>query len=111
MYAIESEDGQGKVFAEQNSSFSELCRAYGNELRLRVPPGESLKDPNYCDVTRNEALLFILIPRGRNRTTVANALRKRFGPKTVLHFQGFPKDNEAHLISPPLSEVAARAHA
>lgn len=102
---LQGELGARFVQTEEDADFATVDREHGNALETRIPVGERAENPRYYDVTKSGKPAFILIPRGRDRYRVAEALRDRFGPNTVLHFQGYPRDHEVI----PASEAAAFA--
>lgn len=54
----------------------------------------------------------IIVPRGVNKTVAAQAVRRRFGAGSALHFLGFPRDNEFVSVPPrPAGDLAAQASA
>ncbi|MDP2934080.1 MAG: hypothetical protein Q8N81_08235 [bacterium] len=94
-YTVAETAEDGTVFSqtETDANLEGLDRANGQTLTLVVPAGLDPQNPIYYDLAVSDQTQTkgIFVPKGQNRTQVAEALRTRFGPATKLLFKGYPR--------------------
>ncbi|MFA6549620.1 MAG: hypothetical protein WCT39_06835 [Candidatus Margulisiibacteriota bacterium] len=97
-------DGVILTQTEPDIDFLTFDQENGHNLTLVLPVGQVPQNPLYFDlvVFGQVQTKGIFVPKGQNRTLVAKALRARFGPKTRLHFQGFPRDCDVTMVAAAL---------
>lgn len=105
VYTVATQTTDGVIFAqtETDIDFPTLNSENGHSLLLALSAGQDPEHPLYYDlVVSDRQTKDIFVPKGQNRTLVAKALRARFGPKTRLHFQGFPRDCDVAVVAAAL---------